>query len=72
MQIIGVGPKAATLLQLADVKNAKALSEAVPAELLEILQRVNREHAITGVQPDLAVVRDWIEKSKRITNHLEL
>lgn len=72
MQIIGVGPKAATLLQLADVKNAKALSEAVPAELLENLQRVNREHAITGVQPDLAVVRDWIEKSKRITNHLEL
>ena len=71
MQIIGVGPKASRLLQLAGIDSLKTLTGAVPSELLEILQRVNREHNITGVQPDLTVVRDWIEKSKKIVNHLQ-
>lgn len=71
MQIVGVGPKAAALLQLSGVTSLKALTEAKPEELLEVLQRVNREHSITGVQPDLTVVRDWIEKSKKIANHME-
>lgn len=72
MQIVGIGPKAATLLLLANINSVKELSKAVPNDLLEVLQRINREHAITGVQPDLTVVRDWVEKSKRITNHLEI
>ncbi len=71
MQIVGVGPKAATLLQLSGITSLKALTESVPTELLEVLQRVNREHNITGVQPDLTVVRDWIEKSKKVVNHME-
>ena len=71
MQIIGVGPKAAKLLQLAGINSLKALTEAVPSELLEVLLRVNREHNITGVQPDLTVVTDWIEKSKKVANHMQ-
>ncbi len=71
MQIVGVGPKAATLLQLAGITSLKALTEASPSELLDVLLRVNREHNITGVQPDLTVVRDWIDKSKKVVNHME-
>lgn len=71
MQIVGVGPKAAQLLWLAEVKNVTALSAAKPDVLLDALLRINREKSITGVQPDLTVVRDWIEKSKKVTNHLE-
>ena len=71
MQIVGVGPKAAALLQLAGITSLKALTESKAEDLLEVLLRVNREYSITGVQPDLTVVRDWIEKSKKIANHME-
>ncbi|MBR4984806.1 MAG: DUF4332 domain-containing protein [Proteobacteria bacterium] len=71
MQIVGVGPKAAALLQLSGITSLKMLTESKPEELLEVLLRVNREFAITGVQPDLTVVRDWIEKSKKVVNHME-
>ena len=70
MQIIGVGPKAADLLMLAGVKSVKGLAAADPNTLLEALLAANREHAITGVQPDMTVVKDWISKAKRITKHL--
>lgn len=71
MQIVGIGPKAAELLQLAGITSLKALTEANETTLLDTLQRVNREKNITGVQPDSAVVHDWIEKSKKIIHHLE-
>ena len=71
MQIVGVGPKAAELLRLAGIKSLKALSEANETELLDTLQRVNREKNITGVQPDQVVVHDWIEKSKKVIHHLQ-
>ncbi|MBQ9396002.1 MAG: DUF4332 domain-containing protein [Proteobacteria bacterium] len=71
MQVVGIGPKAAELLFLAGIKGLQQLSEANDNDLLESLQMVNRVHNITGVQPDLTVVRDWIAKSKRIANHLQ-
>ncbi len=71
MQIVGVGPKAAQLLMLAGINNLNALSQAQPEALLDALLRVNREQAITGVQPDLTVVRDWIGKSQKIANRIE-
>ena len=71
MQIVGVGPKAASLLMLAGVNNLNALSQADPNALLDALLRVNREQNITGVQPDLTVVRDWIAKSQKIANRIE-
>lgn len=71
MQIVGVGPKAAKLLQLAGVESVAVLSKADATVLLTALLNANREHVITGVQPDLIVVRDWIEKSKKIVHHLK-
>ncbi len=71
MQVVGIGPKAAELLFLAGIKGLQQLSEANDSDLLENLQMVNRVHNITGVQPDLTVVRDWIAKSKKIANHLQ-
>lgn len=72
MQIVGVGPKAAELLQLAGINSLKALSEADETALLDALQRVNREKNITGVQPDMVVVHDWVEKSKKVIHHLDV
>lgn len=71
MQVVGIGPKAASLLILSDIGNLKALSQATPETLLDVLVRVNRENNITGVQPDLTVVRDWIQKAQKIANHIE-
>lgn len=70
MQIIGVGPKAAELLTLAGVKNVKGLASADANELLEALLAANRAHSITGVQPDMTVVKDWISKAKKVSKHL--
>ena len=71
MQVVGIGPKAASLLILSDIGNLKALAQATPETLLDVLVRVNRENNITGVQPDLTVVRDWIQKAQKIANHIE-
>ena len=71
MQVVGIGPKAASLLILSDIGNLKALAQATPEALLDVLVRVNRENNITGVQPDLTVVRDWIQKAQNIANHIE-
>ena len=71
MQVVGIGPKAASLLILSDIGNLKALAQATPEALLDVLVRVNRENNITGVQPDLTVVRDWIQKAQKIANHSE-
>ena len=70
MQVVGIGPKAASLLILSDIGNLKALAQATPETLLDVLVRVNRENNITGVQPDLTVVRDWIQKAQKIANHI--
>lgn len=71
MQVVGIGPKAASLLILSDIKNLNNLAQSNPETLLDVLQRVNRENNITGVQPDLTVVRDWIQKAQKIANHIE-
>ena len=71
MQIVGIGPKAATLLLLSDTPNINALANATANALLDTLQRVSREKNVTGVQPDLTVVTDWINKAKQITNRIE-
>ncbi len=70
MQITGVGPKAADLLILAGVKNVKGLAAADANALLDSLLAANRQHAITGVQPDMTVVKDWIAKAKKVAKHL--
>lgn len=71
MQIVGIGPKAAKLLQLSGIESVAMLSKSDASTLLTALLNTNREHAITGVQPDLIVVRDWISKSKKIVHHLD-
>lgn len=63
MQIDGIGPKAATLLMLSNVKSLKQLSQSAPPQLLEILIQTNTKLTITGVQPDIANVKDWIDKA---------
>lgn len=70
MQITGVGPKAADLLMIAGVKNVKGLAVADANTLLASLLDANRQYAITGVQPDMTVVKDWIDRAKKVTKHL--
>ena len=71
MQIRGIGPKAAVLLLKSGVRDVKDLAKANAGELLESLLRTNRELNITGVQPDMVVVTDWIANAKKVTNHIQ-
>lgn len=71
MQIKGIGPKAATLLLKSGIQDVTSLAQASPNELLENLLRTNRELNITGVQPDITVTQDWIEKAKKIANRIQ-
>jgi len=63
MQIVGIGPKAARLLIAAGTPSVAALAKSTPNELLERLTTANLALQITGVDPDMAVVVDWIDKA---------
>lgn len=71
MQIPGIGPKAATLLQLAGISGVKSLANSDATQLLTQVQTSNRVHAITGVQPDIEVVSDWIKRAKAAIHLLQ-
>lgn len=63
MQIKGIGPKAALLLLESGVGSVEVLAKMHPNELLEKVTETNLTQQITGVDPDMAVVEDWIDKA---------
>ncbi|MFA5624942.1 MAG: DUF4332 domain-containing protein [Bradymonadales bacterium] len=71
MQLPGIGPKAATLLLLAEIGGVRDLAAADAQGLLERLLTANRVHAVTGVQPDNELVKDWIKRAKAAIHLLQ-
>ena len=63
MQVVGIGPKAARLLMAAGVVSVSDLAGRSAGELLPLLVSANAAKQITGVDPDEAVVVDWIERA---------
>jgi hypothetical protein len=71
LQINGVGPKAARLIQASGVKNVKDLAARKSTELLPLLVAANRQQRITETQPSLDLVQYWIEEAHRVPYHLK-
>ena len=70
MQIPGIGPKAATLLMASGIKDVDALAKSAPDQLLEKVLATNAQYMITGIQPDIVIIQDWISKAGQVFNKL--
>lgn len=70
MQISSLGPKAVRLLRAGGVDSVRKLADSRPEELLSTLKRINAEKRITPVDPDLELVRYWIETAGGVTVRL--
>ena len=60
LQIEGIGPKAFQLLVAAGVQDVEDLAGREAASLLAELIAVNATQRITGVDPEVELVRHWI------------
>ena len=71
LQIEGVGPKVVRLLRAAGVVDTKDLAARDPKELLERLIDVNRREHITGIDPAIENVENWVERAKSVPYHVQ-
>lgn len=71
MQVTGIGPKAARLLILSGVTSIGDLAQRVPADLLPDVLDANAKHAVTGIDPDEAILADWIAKAGKVPMAVE-
>lgn len=60
LQVPGIGPRAASLLQAAGVESVMDLAGREPATLLELLVDANGGGTYTSVNPELHHVEHWV------------
>jgi hypothetical protein len=70
IQIDGVGPKAARLLQAAGVTSVADLAKRDPAALRDLLVAANAREAITQVDPSPEHVQAWVAGAARAAFHV--
>ena len=70
-RVKGIGEVFADLLENAGVDTVKELAHRVPANLLAKLLEVNAEKKISGRQPTLENVTDWVDQAKALPKLLE-
>jgi predicted flap endonuclease-1-like 5' DNA nuclease len=66
LQIDGVGPRAARLLQAGGVTSAADLAARSPAELLALLETTNAGFIYTSAHPSMHHVQGWIYEASRV------
>jgi hypothetical protein len=66
LQIDGVGPRAARLLQAAGVSSAADLAARSPADLLALLETTNAGFVYTSAHPSMHHVQGWIYEASRV------
>jgi predicted flap endonuclease-1-like 5' DNA nuclease len=66
LQIDGIGPRAARLLQAAGVASAADLAARSPAELLALLETTNAGFVYTSAHPSMHHVQGWIYEASRV------
>ncbi len=71
LQINGVGPKAAKLLQAGGIESVAALAKANPVALAKRLEKVNARQKITGKNPSSEIVSFWVEGAKAAKHHVK-
>lgn len=66
LQIDGVGPRAARLLQAAGIAGSTDLAARSPAELLALLETTNAGFVYTSAHPSMHHVQGWIYEAARV------
>lgn len=67
LQVPGIGPRAARLLMASGVTSAVDLAGRDPAALLAEVETVNAVEQLTGVNPSIEHVRDWVAGAGLVT-----
>jgi len=62
----GIGPKVATIMQAAGIKNAGALAKADPVELNKKIKIVNKKLHVLGKLPGIELVRWWVRYASKM------
>jgi predicted flap endonuclease-1-like 5' DNA nuclease len=70
-RIKGIGKVFSDLLENAGVDTVKELSHRVPANLHAKLVEINNEKKLSGRQPTLEMVQDWIAQAKELPKAIE-
>jgi len=60
LRVRGIGPKVATVMQAAGIKNAAALAKADPKALNERVKQTNKHLHVLGKLPGIEIVRWWV------------
>lgn len=65
-QINGIGPNYARLLEASGVDDVATLSQRKPENLVNLMDRVNREqHLIRAIPPEKTVAR-WVQRAREM------
>ncbi len=70
-RIKGIGEVFADLLENAGIDTVKELAKRVPENLHAKLVEVNNEKKLSGRQPTLDMVKDWVARAKELPKLLE-
>ena len=66
LQVDGVGPRAARLLQAAGITSTADLAARSPAELIALLETTNAGFVYTSAHPSMHHVQGWIYEASRV------
>ena len=72
LEISGVGPKVANLIQKTGIVNTSELAASNPEELLFPLLKTNSRTGILGVSPSIENVKAWVELADQVTLRVQL
>ena len=65
-QINGIGPNYARLLEASGIEDVATLSQRKPENLVNLMDRVNREqHVIRAIPPE-KMVAQWVERAREL------
>jgi predicted flap endonuclease-1-like 5' DNA nuclease len=70
-RVKGIGKVFADLLENAGVDTVKELAKRIPENLLAKLLEVNKDKTVSGRQPTLDMVQDWVAQAKELPKILE-
>lgn len=66
MRISGIGSEFGQLLETAGIETVRELGMREPANIVNLLTRVNAEKKLTRALPSLKTVTKWVEQAQRM------
>jgi hypothetical protein len=65
-QINGIGPNYARLLEASGIEDVATLSQRKPENLVNLMDRVNREQHVIRALPPEKIVAQWVERAREM------